>query len=154
MEKPSAASTKHENKQAKKKQIKVVYISNPMRVKTTAAEFKGLVQELTGQDSDIAERLSKFGEMEQADVGTASADRGSVSSDNSLAGAACPPHSGNGEIHQQRQQQRVPFPDTGTPYDMLDENFPAQILDDLESFMPSSSYYDSSPAIDESKNLA
>lgn len=35
-----------------KKQIKVVYISNPMRVKTSAAGFRALVQELTGRDAD------------------------------------------------------------------------------------------------------
>lgn len=37
-----------------KKGIKVVYISTPMKVKTSAAEFRALVQELTGRDSDTA----------------------------------------------------------------------------------------------------
>ncbi|KAM0847543.1 hypothetical protein ACQ4PT_054957 [Festuca glaucescens] len=35
-----------------KKPIKVVYISNPMRVKTNAAGFRALVQELTGRHAD------------------------------------------------------------------------------------------------------
>ncbi|KAF8716786.1 hypothetical protein HU200_025878 [Digitaria exilis] len=35
-----------------KKPIKVVYISNPMRVETSAAGFRALVQELTGRDAD------------------------------------------------------------------------------------------------------
>lgn len=35
-----------------KKPIKVVYIANPMRVKTSAAGFRALVQELTGRDAD------------------------------------------------------------------------------------------------------
>ncbi|CAM0883160.1 unnamed protein product [Alopecurus aequalis] len=35
-----------------KKPIKVVYISNPMRVKTSAAGFRALVQELTGRNAD------------------------------------------------------------------------------------------------------
>ncbi|GJN17399.1 hypothetical protein PR202_gb04461 [Eleusine coracana subsp. coracana] len=35
-----------------KKPIKVVYISNPMRVKTSAARFRALVQELTGRHAD------------------------------------------------------------------------------------------------------
>ncbi|CAL9091021.1 unnamed protein product [Musa hybrid cultivar] len=39
---------------AKKTPIKVVYISNPMKVKASVAEFRSVVQELTGQDSDIA----------------------------------------------------------------------------------------------------
>ena len=41
-------------KAKEKKEIKVVYISNPMRVEASASEFKGIVQELTGQDSDLA----------------------------------------------------------------------------------------------------
>uniref|UniRef100_A0ACD5VSY6 Uncharacterized protein n=1 Tax=Avena sativa TaxID=4498 RepID=A0ACD5VSY6_AVESA len=35
-----------------KKPIKVVYISNPMRVKASAADFRSLVQELTGRHAD------------------------------------------------------------------------------------------------------
>ncbi|KAI3975014.1 hypothetical protein MKX01_005125 [Papaver californicum] len=36
------------------KPIKVVYISNPMMVKTSVSEFRSLVQELTGRDSDVS----------------------------------------------------------------------------------------------------
>ncbi|KAL6009816.1 hypothetical protein ACLOJK_000245 [Asimina triloba] len=36
----------------KKKGIKVVYISSPMRVEASASQFRSLVQELTGRDSD------------------------------------------------------------------------------------------------------
>ncbi|CAL9196206.1 unnamed protein product [Musa hybrid cultivar] len=39
----------------KKKPIKVVYISNPMRVTTSAATFRALVQKLTGRDSLVAD---------------------------------------------------------------------------------------------------
>lgn len=35
----------------KKEPIKVVYISNPIKVTTSAAEFRALVQQLTGQDA-------------------------------------------------------------------------------------------------------
>ncbi|CAA7389026.1 unnamed protein product [Spirodela intermedia] len=48
---------------AKKKPIKIVHISNPMKVTTTTSEFKVLVQVLTGQDSDMA-LLSKFAEAD------------------------------------------------------------------------------------------
>ncbi|KAL0453209.1 UNVERIFIED_CONTAM: hypothetical protein Slati_1299000 [Sesamum latifolium] len=49
---------KRGSKQAKsrKKQqppLKVVYITNPIKFKTSASEFRALVQELTGQDADI-----------------------------------------------------------------------------------------------------
>ncbi|KAI3967364.1 hypothetical protein MKW92_052453 [Papaver armeniacum] len=36
------------------KPVKVVYISNPMKVKTSVSEFRSLVQELTGRDYDIS----------------------------------------------------------------------------------------------------
>lgn len=41
------------------KPVKVVYISNPMRVKVSASEFRALVQELTGQDAELPDP-SKF----------------------------------------------------------------------------------------------
>ncbi|KAL3516419.1 hypothetical protein ACH5RR_023321 [Cinchona calisaya] len=34
--------------------LKVVYISSPMKVKTSASRFRTLVQELTGRDSDVS----------------------------------------------------------------------------------------------------
>ncbi|KAL4290234.1 hypothetical protein GQ457_14G019490 [Hibiscus cannabinus] len=40
-----------------KKDLKVVYISSPMKVKTCASQFRALVQELTGKDSNIADRF-------------------------------------------------------------------------------------------------
>ncbi|KAF7804007.1 sigma factor binding protein 2, chloroplastic [Senna tora] len=45
---------------SKKKPIKVVYISNPMKVKASASEFRALVQELTGQDAELPPDLSRF----------------------------------------------------------------------------------------------
>ncbi|KAB1225001.1 Sigma factor binding protein 1, chloroplastic [Morella rubra] len=53
-------------KQAKRgrKPIKVVYISTPMKVKTSASKFRDLVQELTGQDSDTARIMEHNGAVE------------------------------------------------------------------------------------------
>ncbi|GER25783.1 30S ribosomal protein S2 [Striga asiatica] len=51
MKRPS----KHQspNSKAKKKgPLKVVYITNPIKFNATASEFRALVQELTGRDSD------------------------------------------------------------------------------------------------------
>ncbi|KAJ6818613.1 putative circumsporozoite protein [Iris pallida] len=45
---------------AAKKPIKVVCISNPMKFKASASEFRALVQRLTGQDSDTANIMSKY----------------------------------------------------------------------------------------------
>ncbi|GLT93272.1 hypothetical protein SLE2022_110730 [Rubroshorea leprosula] len=45
------ASTRRRNSTTKKG-FKVVYISSPIEVKTCASNFRALVQELTGKDSD------------------------------------------------------------------------------------------------------
>ncbi|KAE8711947.1 Sigma factor binding protein 2 [Hibiscus syriacus] len=48
---------KNSKRSNSKKDLKVVYISSPMKVKTCASQFRALVQELTGKDSDIADRF-------------------------------------------------------------------------------------------------
>ncbi|KAI4381549.1 hypothetical protein MLD38_007613 [Melastoma candidum] len=52
------AAAKH-NKQ-RTKPVKVVYISNPMRVSTSASSFRDLVQRLTGQDSEFPDDPTTF----------------------------------------------------------------------------------------------
>jgi hypothetical protein len=48
-----ASSSKHKSGGGGgKKPIKVLYIDNPMRVKTSASGFRALVQELTGRHAD------------------------------------------------------------------------------------------------------
>ncbi|OIW12309.1 hypothetical protein TanjilG_06098 [Lupinus angustifolius] len=44
----------------KNKPIKVVYISNPMKVKTSVSEFRTLVQELTGKDAEMQPDPSRY----------------------------------------------------------------------------------------------
>ncbi|XP_022764371.1 sigma factor binding protein 1, chloroplastic-like [Durio zibethinus] len=51
------SNKKHSRRSNSKKDIKVVYISSPMKVKTCASRFRALVQELTGKDSDAAVRF-------------------------------------------------------------------------------------------------
>ncbi|KAK7271495.1 hypothetical protein RJT34_27445 [Clitoria ternatea] len=46
---------KKQGKRNCKKDIKVTYISSPMKVEICASKFRELVQELTGQDSNVAE---------------------------------------------------------------------------------------------------
>ncbi|GAB4843944.1 hypothetical protein Ancab_013908 [Ancistrocladus abbreviatus] len=52
--------------QSKNKPLKVVYISNPVKFKTSASEFRALVQELTGQDAEWHEpnKLSLLGDSQ------------------------------------------------------------------------------------------
>jgi len=70
-----ASSAKHKGGVAGKKPIKVVYISNPMRVKTSAAGFRALVQELTGRHADPSKYSpdEEFGGLGVGDGGAAAA---------------------------------------------------------------------------------
>ncbi|CAA0838885.1 Sigma factor binding protein 1- chloroplastic [Striga hermonthica] len=45
---------KRKSSKATNNSLKVVYISSPMKVATSASRFKSLVQELTGKNSDIS----------------------------------------------------------------------------------------------------
>lgn len=53
MKNKRGGSSKRED--MKKEILKVTYISSPVKVKTSASNFRALVQELTGQDSNVAE---------------------------------------------------------------------------------------------------
>ncbi|XP_059646106.1 sigma factor binding protein 1, chloroplastic-like [Cornus florida] len=68
MDKLASVQQKKATKQAKakKKPVKVVYISNPMKIKTSASEFRALVQELTGQDADMPDP-TKYSEIDGVD---------------------------------------------------------------------------------------
>ncbi|KAE8671895.1 Sigma factor binding protein 1 [Hibiscus syriacus] len=46
---------KNSKRSNSEKGLKVVYISSPMKVQTCASQFRALVQELTGKDSDVAD---------------------------------------------------------------------------------------------------
>ncbi|XP_039070939.1 uncharacterized protein LOC120217992 [Hibiscus syriacus] len=51
------SNKKHSKRRNSNRDIKVVYISSPMKVMTCASQFRALVQELTGKDSDAAVRF-------------------------------------------------------------------------------------------------
>lgn len=46
---------------SEKHAMKVVYISTPMKVKTSASKFMKIVQELTGRESDVVRIMETFG---------------------------------------------------------------------------------------------
>lgn len=65
----AAAKTKKGYKGKKKNnedQLKVVYISSPMKVKTSASKFRSLVQELTGKNSDISQYMDDCSNYEES----------------------------------------------------------------------------------------
>ncbi|OIW15476.1 hypothetical protein TanjilG_32880 [Lupinus angustifolius] len=59
---PTKRSKPKKKNQNNIKPMKVVYISNPMKVKTSASKFRALVQELTGQDAESPPDPSRFQE--------------------------------------------------------------------------------------------
>ncbi|KAJ8511559.1 hypothetical protein OPV22_001993 [Ensete ventricosum] len=100
----------------KKKPIRVVYISNPMRVTTSAAQFRGLVQKLTGRDSNVADMA-----IACSPTGGPSADyAGMTPQDLSTDSGALGPCKGA----------------VATPFEMLDDGFSAQMLEDLSGLPP------------------
>ncbi|CAL0323542.1 unnamed protein product [Lupinus luteus] len=58
------------------KPMKVVYISNPMKIRTSATEFGALVQELTGQDAESPPNPFKFQEPGDDNGGDRKTDSG------------------------------------------------------------------------------
>ncbi|XP_074564193.1 uncharacterized protein LOC141820722 [Curcuma longa] len=54
---PSPRQTKEAKLRKLLQPVKVVHISNPMRVTTSAAKFRGLVQRLTGRHSNVADMV-------------------------------------------------------------------------------------------------
>nr|CAD1817362.1 unnamed protein product [Ananas comosus var. bracteatus] len=102
-----------------KKPVKVVYISNPMKVKAAnPAEFRALVQELTGQDSTFPDQ-SLFPEAD-ADGGrdvpsqpdTTTTFRSDAAPGSSYAG-------GNPDVVDLRGGPRA----GASPFDALDDAF-------------------------------
>ncbi|XP_062093108.1 sigma factor binding protein 1, chloroplastic-like [Humulus lupulus] len=116
--------TQKDLEKKRRKGVKVVYISSPMKVKTSASEFRALVQELTGINSD-AERF-----MEINGVGSNSSS---------------PSHSHDRLHHQQPDQRlRVKTEDHLSYVSMVNTSdlfdFPATISSDYLSLLPSQTF--------------
>ncbi|XP_052155162.1 uncharacterized protein LOC127773172 [Oryza glaberrima] len=75
---------------AGKKPIKVVYISNPMRVRTSAAGFRALVQELTGRNADPSKYSPRASAGDDGGGATALPDTGAASDADALEAGAAP----------------------------------------------------------------
>lgn len=60
-------SKKQQAKRSCKRPLKVVYISTPMKVQTSASNFRDLVQELTGRDSNTARLMELYCNGDHAD---------------------------------------------------------------------------------------
>lgn len=120
-----------------KKPIKVVYISNPMRVKTNAAGFRALVQELTGRDADP----SKYNTDDGFDDGGAAQElspEGSAAGSTLDAGAPGPAAAGG-----RPELAAAAFGDGDRDRDEEEDIFGSQLLDnDYSAFSPPTLLYD------------
>ncbi|WOL06782.1 sigma factor binding protein 1, chloroplastic-like [Canna indica] len=123
----------------KKKPVKVVYISNPMRVTTSATAFRALVQKLTGRDSDVdaAAAVNSAEEYSASAAPATPADSCSGSACNSAdLGASC---SGVEACNS-----------LVAPSEVFDEAFDAQMLENYVCGFMSSMLYDFEPQISSS----
>lgn len=127
----SAAQIKKPSKLPKPKSkrqqpLKVVYISNPVRVNTSASQFRALVQKLTGQDSDIANFSALPENMAVA------------SYNDHLQEAPARPASTVLDVHDKKWRQdgfdidRQPY----GPVDDLEEVFSSNYWENLGGFVP------------------
>ncbi|EHA8588880.1 sigma factor binding protein 1, chloroplastic [Cocos nucifera] len=133
MEKLSVHQKNTKQAKAKKKPIKVVYISNPMKVKASASEFRDLVQELTGRDSNVAD-LSRLPAVEESGDPPPAAPESSTG----------PPTLPNPATNRSSNpcDNALKSVSGSDPYDVFDEAFNPQMLENLPGFSPSPLYYE------------
>ncbi|KVH97370.1 VQ-like protein [Cynara cardunculus var. scolymus] len=118
----------------KKSKLKVVYISSPMKVKTSASKFRALVQELTGRHSDISRYHGGYFHHAAAAAPTTTTTN---------TGAGTPVDGKPVESCATDHEQGVLS--SGSEYDFLDDVFRSEIMvdDQFEGMFPSYSLYDS-----------
>ncbi|XP_021804438.1 sigma factor binding protein 2, chloroplastic [Prunus avium] len=148
----SQISKPNKKSKTKKQGIKVVYISNPMKVRTSASEFRALVQELTGQDSELPDP-ARFLEHSSAEDSNSTAQIGGEhhhhhhhhllhhhdALDLVVPDAASPP--------AQEQPAESSSSNVNTQYhddELYDELFVPEMMDSFGGFLPSSVLYGSS----------
>ncbi|KAL2320661.1 hypothetical protein Fmac_029630 [Flemingia macrophylla] len=112
---------KKKNNSGASQPVKVVYISNPMKINTSAAEFRALVQELTGQDAESPPDPTRF-------------------QPHLLPPAPDPiPH----QHQHQHQPPQQPPSSCIDPFEDDDDVFTPQMFDNISSLLPTSLFYES-----------
>ncbi|KAK7286687.1 hypothetical protein RJT34_21869 [Clitoria ternatea] len=127
---PTKRVTKPKKKTTATKPIKVVYISNPMKIKTSASHFRALVQELTGQDAESPPDPSRFlaGDASQVD-----------SDDCFIKSSEVPP-----PLDPNDEGQIVPS-SIESNFEPLDDDdvFTPQMIENISALLPASVFYES-----------
>ncbi|GLT95805.1 hypothetical protein SLE2022_134670 [Rubroshorea leprosula] len=121
MENPLRRKTPNRSKQKIRKPVKVVYISNPMKVKICASKFRSLVQELTGQDAEFPDP-TKFADADAVGRNQTVPDEALLKDDDHGVVVPTAPEALQGKAAERED-------DAG-----LDDDFSAQLL---ENFAPS-----------------
>ncbi|KOM38724.1 sigma factor binding protein 1, chloroplastic-like [Vigna umbellata] len=113
--------------------VKVVYISNPMKIKTSASEFRALVQELTGQDAQSPPNPTRFHALDSSD--DSSSDKVTNVDDHFIPLPKDPNNSVQQLQHQPQPSSSFEAPD--------DDVFTPQMIESISSLLPASLFYES-----------
>lgn len=107
--------------------LKVVYISTPMKVKTSASRFRSLVQELTGRHSDVSRYMEANGADADFHEIARDDDRGLTKSNSSMRTCGESPTTTSSDSF----------------LEPIDSVFSSQMDNQFGGFLPSSLLYDS-----------
>ncbi|XP_022744083.1 uncharacterized protein LOC111295010 [Durio zibethinus] len=132
-ESKAAKKAKSKKKNNNNKPIKVVYISNPMKVKTSASKFRALVQELTGQDAELPDP-TKFTDTDE-DIGGGNQtvpDAAKISIDDHAQEVPRVEEQPAGHHHHEQQYSH----DQDVPSETFDEVFTPQMLENFIGILP------------------
>lgn len=124
----------HMKSRSKRKSVKVVYISSPMKVKTSASRFRSLVQQLTGRNSDVSGGAANT-YSEEAVFDDRKRDSNSV---NHVSDACKPAHHELSNDQQLSSSSSVLFEDCVFKSDMveqLEDMFPSRPIPSVYSHL-------------------
>ncbi|XWS57155.1 hypothetical protein CRYUN_Cryun09bG0148300 [Craigia yunnanensis] len=134
-ESKAAKNAKSKKKNNNNKPIKVVYISNPMKVKTSVSEFRALVQKLTGQDAELP-HPTKFTDTDEDISGSNQTVPGAAknSIDDHLKEVPRVEEQPAGHHHHEQQYSTMTH-DHDVPFETFDEAFTPQMLENFTGFL-------------------
>ncbi|XVE60975.1 hypothetical protein DITRI_Ditri06bG0003700 [Diplodiscus trichospermus] len=141
LQESKAAKKAKSKKKNNNKPIKVVYISNPMKVKTSASKFRALVQELTGQYAEFPDP-TKFSAHTDDDGGGGGNQTVPDAGKNSNDGHAQEvPRVGELAVgnhhHEQLYSTRAYDYQEDVPFETFDDEvFTPQMLENFTGFLP------------------
>ncbi|MBA0804087.1 hypothetical protein Gohar_014241 [Gossypium harknessii] len=145
----SSSTTLHIRKTPKKskskknnKQIKVVYISNPMKVEISASNFMALVQKLTGQDAaELPEDPTLFTDANESVVVSAE-DGGDQRVPDAAKNTTASAAADHARVVLQQQYPAITdgnINDQGVPFDTYDDDvFTPQMIENFTGLIPQS----------------